>query len=85
MSDLLVAIAQGGDRLRHAELGTPPRMLSDAASCSLSVLALADQADLAVLRAAYDPAPAPPPAPKAAPRLPPKPPGPPPAGPAPGR
>ncbi|MEV6807766.1 hypothetical protein [Streptomyces sp. NPDC051132] len=58
-----------------------------AASHSLSVLALAYQADLAILRAEYDPAPTPPSpqqGPKA-PGLPPSPPSTPPAGPASGR
>ncbi|WP_256088572.1 MULTISPECIES: hypothetical protein [unclassified Streptomyces] len=85
MSDLLVSIARWGDRHRGAELGNPPKMLLEAASRSLSVLALADEADLAVLRDEYDPAPAPRPAAKTGPSLPPAPPVPPPAGPAPGR
>ncbi|MER8084308.1 hypothetical protein AB0D16_19210 [Streptomyces sp. NPDC048161] len=85
VSDLLVSIARWGDRHRGAELGNPPKMLLEAASRSLSVLALADEADLAVLRDEYDPAPAPRPAAKTGPSLPPAPPVPPPAGPAPGR
>lgn len=86
MSDLLVAIARWGDRHRFAEQGSPPKLLMEAASRSLTVLALADEADLAVLRAEYDPTPAPPPpAPKTAPGLPPAPPGPRPAGPTAGR
>ncbi|MFE4055223.1 hypothetical protein ACFXP3_02765 [Streptomyces sp. NPDC059096] len=94
VSELLKAIARWGGRW-PAEKGTPPKMLMEAASRSLSVLALADQADLAFLRAEYDPAP-PPPEPRPTPRpapgairvsggLPPAPPNPPPAGPASGR
>ncbi|MFD8847618.1 hypothetical protein [Streptomyces sp. NPDC059604] len=85
VSDLLVAIARWDGRHRSAEQGTPSKMLMEAASRSLSVLAIADEADLTVLRAEYAPAPTPPPSPKAAPNLPPPPPGMPPAGPAPGR
>ncbi|MEV7955281.1 hypothetical protein [Streptomyces sp. NPDC088141] len=57
VSDLLVAIARWGDRHRFAEQGASPKLLLEAASRSLSVLALIDEADLAVLRAEYDPAP----------------------------
>ncbi|MFE2942939.1 hypothetical protein ACFXKG_28360 [Streptomyces sp. NPDC059255] len=90
VSELLAAIARWGDRHRHAEKGDPPKMLMEAASRSLSVLALAHQADLAVLRAEYDPAPAPPagqpPGPiRVSGGLPPAPPSTPPAGQAPGR
>ncbi|WP_328939245.1 hypothetical protein OG288_37155 [Streptomyces tauricus] len=87
VSDILAAIARWDDRHRNAEPGTPPKMLMEAASRSLSVLGLADAADLALLRAEYDPAPPPPPPAKkrAASNLPPTPPSTPPAGPAPGR
>lgn len=56
----------------------------NAASRSLSVLALADEADLKALRAEYDPAPSPD-TPRAERPLPPAPPKSPPAGPAPRR
>ncbi|WP_414169089.1 hypothetical protein ACMATS_24700 [Streptoverticillium reticulum] len=84
VSDYLVAAARWRGQNRGAELGSPPKMLMAAASRSLSVLALADQADLAILRAAYDPAPAPPAPPqgRTGPGLPPAPPGTPPADPA---
>ncbi|MFD3910056.1 hypothetical protein [Streptomyces sp. NPDC058603] len=86
ISDLLVAIARWGDRHRSAEQGSAPKLLMEAASRSLAVLALADEADLAVLRAEYDPTPTPPPrTPKTTQGLPPAPPGPPPAGPTAGR
>ncbi|MFD5656194.1 hypothetical protein [Streptomyces hirsutus] len=90
MSDLLVAIARWGDRHRFAEQGSPPKLLMEAAGRSLSVLAVADEADLAILRAEYDPAPAPPKAPvsgrpQAPSGLPPNPPPAPRTGPAPGR
>lgn len=80
VSDILVAIARWGDRNRDE---TPRKMLLEAASRSLSVLALADEADLAVLRDEYDPAPR---APSKAPPVPsPAPLVPPPAGPMPRR
>ncbi|MCC2275561.1 hypothetical protein LKL35_09015 [Streptomyces sp. ET3-23] len=84
VSDYLVAAARWRGQNRGAELGSPPKMLMAAASRSLSVLAIAHQADLAILRAAYDPAPAPPPPPqgRTGPGFPPAPPGTPPAGPA---
>ncbi|QEV10042.1 hypothetical protein CP972_04035 [Streptomyces prasinus] len=90
MSDLLVAIARWGGRHRFAEQGSPPKLLLEAAGRSLSVLAVADEADLAVLRAEYDPAPAPPKAPasgrpQAPSGLPPNPPPTPRTGPTPGR
>ncbi|MFJ7997495.1 hypothetical protein ACIQ7D_10165 [Streptomyces sp. NPDC096310] len=95
VSDLLVAIARWDDRHRGAVAGSPPKALMEAASRSLSVLAIADGADLAVLRAEYDPAPSAPPArptPSPGPGpmrvsggLPPAPPSNPPAGPPPGR
>lgn len=84
VSEVLVAIARRDGRNRFLELGTPPRTLMNAASRSLSVLALADEADLAVLRAEYDPAPAPR-TPQAEQSLPPAPPKSPPAGPTPSR
>ncbi|MEV5878060.1 hypothetical protein AB0L75_28305 [Streptomyces sp. NPDC052101] len=84
VSDCLVAAARWRGQNRGAELGSPPKMLMAAASRSLGVLSLADQADLAILRAEYDPAPAPP-QPRTTPGLPPAPPGTPPTGPAPGR
>ncbi|MEV8351858.1 hypothetical protein ACFVTT_24340 [Streptomyces niveus] len=89
MSDLLTNIAHWRNRRSYPEPGTPPRKLLEAASRSLSVLGLADEADLAALRAEYDPAPSPdtPPhdRPRAASDLPPTPPNSPPAGPAPSR
>ncbi|MFE9686770.1 hypothetical protein [Streptomyces sp. NPDC006285] len=89
VSEILVAIARWDGRHRNAELGTPPKMMMEAASRSLSVLALAEQADLAILRAEYDPTPPPsaatPVEKRAASGLPPAPPSAPPAGPAPGR
>ncbi|MET8218775.1 hypothetical protein [Streptomyces hirsutus] len=90
VSDYLVAAALWGDRHRFAEQGSPPKLLMKAAGRSLSVLAIADEADLAVLRAEYDPAPAPPktPAsgrPRAPSGLPPNPPPAPRTGPASGR
>ncbi|MFI7102758.1 hypothetical protein ACIBK8_25760 [Streptomyces sp. NPDC050161] len=89
VSDYLLAAAQWRGQNRGAAKGSPPKLLMDAAGTSLSVLALADHADLAALRAAYDPAPAsnsPAPGPKrASSGLPPASPGAPPAGSAPGR
>ncbi|WP_067134112.1 hypothetical protein [Streptomyces yokosukanensis] len=81
VSDYLVAAARWRGQNRGAELDSPPKMLMTAASRSLSVIAIAHQADLAILRAEYDPAPPPPPPPQArtAPGLPPEPPGTPPA------
>ncbi|WP_326613523.1 hypothetical protein OG949_35150 [Streptomyces scopuliridis] len=84
MSDLLVAIARRGDRHRSAGRGSPPKMLMEAASRSLSVLTLAEEADPKALRAEYDPAPAPD-TPQAQQSLPPAPPKSPPQGPTPGR
>ncbi len=83
VSDYLVAAARWRGQNRGAEPGSPPKMLMAAASRSLSVLAIADQADLAALRAAYDPAPTPPTPPHrpTGPGLPPASPGTPPAGP----
>ncbi|MFH8991383.1 hypothetical protein [Streptomyces sp. NPDC017940] len=89
VSDYLLSAARWRGQNRGAEPESPPKMLMAAASRSLDVLALAHRADLAILRAAYDPAPAP----KARvndpastpPALPPAPPHAPPTGPAPGR
>ncbi|MEU2131774.1 hypothetical protein [Streptomyces sp. NPDC018352] len=83
VSDLLVSIARWGNRHRGAERGAPAKMLLEAASRSLAVIALADQADLAVLRDEYDPAPNP--AQKTTASRPPAPPASPPAGPTPSR
>ncbi|MFF5438852.1 hypothetical protein [Streptomyces achromogenes] len=87
VSDYLWAAARWRCQHRGAERGSPPKMLMTAASRSLSVPILAYEADLAILRAEYDPVPAPPSPPQGpkAPRLPPSPPSAPPAGPAPGR
>ncbi|MFF5537839.1 hypothetical protein ACFY71_36160 [Streptomyces cinerochromogenes] len=86
MSEYLVAAARWRGQNHGAELGSPPKMLMKAASHSLSALALGHQADLAILRAEYDPAPAPPSPPRGRTTsgLPPAPPSPPPTGPAPG-
>ncbi|MFB4420722.1 hypothetical protein C5F59_006470 [Streptomyces sp. QL37] len=84
VSKYLYAAAQWRGQHRGAAKGSPPKLLMEAASRSLSVAALADQADLTTLRATYDPAPAPDRAPTAT-GLPPRPPHAPPAGPAPGR
>jgi hypothetical protein len=88
ISDYLLSAARWRGQNRGAEPQSPPKMLMAAASRSLDVLALAHRADLALLRAAYDPAPAP----KARGNdaistvaLPPAPPNAPPTGPAPGR
>ncbi|MEV0691250.1 hypothetical protein [Streptomyces sp. NPDC050388] len=90
VSDYLVAAAQWRGQNHGAEKGSPPKLLMEAAGRSLSVLAIADEADLALLHAEYDPAPAPPktPAsgrPQAPSGLPPAPPPTPRTGPAPGR
>ncbi|MEU3299732.1 hypothetical protein ABZ729_07905 [Streptomyces sp. NPDC006678] len=89
VSDFLLAVAQWRGQNRGAAKGSPPKLLMEAASRSLAVLAIADEADLATLRAEYDPAPAPNiPAPgqtRASSGLPPAPPHTPPAGPTPGR
>ncbi|MFK4688282.1 hypothetical protein [Streptomyces pristinaespiralis] len=88
VSDYLFATAQWRGRHRSAVKGSPPKLLMEAASRSLSVAAIADEADLGTLRAAYDPAPTPnlPPGPaRASTALPPPPPHVPPAGPAPSR
>ncbi|MFF5090379.1 hypothetical protein [Streptomyces niveus] len=89
VSDYLLAAGQWRGQNRGAKLDSPPKMLMAAAGRSLSVLALADAADLKALRAEYDPAPSPdipPPGQSPAPSdLPPAPPNSPPAGPAPSR
>ncbi|MER6566976.1 hypothetical protein ABT288_12455 [Streptomyces sp. NPDC001093] len=87
MSEYLVAAARWRGQNRGAELGSPPNMLMKAASDTLSALALGHQADLAILRAEYDPTPPPPGPPqgRTAPGLPPTPPGTSPTGTAPGR
>lgn len=89
VSDYLLAAGQWRGQNRDAKPESPPKMLMTAASRSLSVLGLADEADLAVLRAEYDPAPTPGTPPHgrshAAPTPPPTPPNSPPAGPAPAR
>lgn len=86
VSDYLDAAARWRDQHRGAEKGSPSKLLMEAASRSLSVLALADEADLTILRAEYGPAPAPalaPPGPSpAASGLPPASPPQPPTGPA---
>ncbi|WP_181787495.1 hypothetical protein [Streptomyces phytophilus] len=61
VSDCLVEAAQWRNRHRDAPAGSPPKLLMAAASRARDVLAVADEADLARLRAEYDPAPAPPP------------------------
>ncbi|MFD9715803.1 hypothetical protein [Streptomyces sp. NPDC059076] len=88
-SDYLLAAATVRGQHRMAPAGSPPRLLLDAASRSLSVLGIADEAGLLALRTHYDPAPAPAtPArsqPSSPPGLPPAPPNPTPPGPRPGR
>ncbi|MVO90290.1 hypothetical protein GPA10_37465 [Streptomyces sp. p1417] len=89
VSGYLLAAAQWRGQHRDTEPSSPPKMLMAAASRSLDVLALAHHADLAILRATYDPAPASNPQAdgqtSTASALPPAPPNTPPAGPAPGR
>ncbi|MGW0312656.1 hypothetical protein [Streptomyces flavidovirens] len=85
VSDYLFAAAQWRGQHRGAAKGPPPKLLMEAASRSLFVAAIADEADLATLRAAYDPAPPPVHPARASTGLPPAPPHAPPAGPAPGR
>lgn len=83
VSDLLVSIARWDNRHRSPETpGTAHRQLMEAASRSLSVLGLTEEADLGFLRAEYDPAPTPS---KPGGDLPPAPPAPPSAGHTPGR
>ncbi|WP_443048370.1 hypothetical protein [Streptomyces sp. H39-C1] len=57
VSDYLVAAAHWRGQYHAAAKGSPPKLLREAASRSLSVLAMADHADLEALRAEYDPAP----------------------------
>ncbi|MER0445783.1 hypothetical protein ABR738_14635 [Streptomyces sp. Edi4] len=89
VSDYLLAAAQWRGQHRGAAKGSPPKLLMEAASRSLSVAAIADEADLTTLRAEYDPAPTPtrpPPGPaRPSTGLPPAPPHAPPADPTPGR
>lgn len=89
VSNYLFAAAQWRGQHRGAAKGSPPKLLMEAASRSLSVAAIADEADLRTLRAAYDPAPTltrpPPGQAPASTELPPAPPHVPPAGPAPSR
>ncbi|MGW9400774.1 hypothetical protein [Streptomyces sp. NPDC055642] len=59
MSDYLVAAARWQRENRDATKGSPSNLLMAAASRALSVLAIADEAGLSRLRAAYDPAPTP--------------------------
>ncbi|MFJ4973600.1 hypothetical protein [Streptomyces sp. NPDC088755] len=76
LSNLLVDIARWEGRHRSAAPDSPPKMLMSAASRCLDALALADQADMRVLRDEYDPAPQPPPPrPQSTQSLPPSPPG----------
>lgn len=76
LSNLLVDIARWEGRHRSAAPDSAPKMLMSAASRCLDALALADQADMRVLRDEYDPAPQPPPPrPQPAQGLPPSPPG----------
>ncbi|KPC62654.1 hypothetical protein [Streptomyces chattanoogensis] len=89
VSDYLFAAAQWRGQHRGAAKGSPPKLLMEAASRSLSVAAIADEADLTTLRAVYDPAPSlnlpPPSQARASSGFPPAPPHAPPAGPRPGR
>ncbi|MEU3599297.1 hypothetical protein ABZ714_11275 [Streptomyces sp. NPDC006798] len=78
VSDYLVAAAKRNGRYLDAAPGSPPRLLMEAASRSLSIMHIADEASMATLRAHYDPAPAP-----AAPNREQSPPGLPPAPPSP--
>ncbi|NEB88991.1 hypothetical protein G3I43_33225 [Streptomyces anulatus] len=57
ISHLLVDIARWGGHHRSAPPNSPPKMLMTAASRCLDALALADRADIRVLRDEYDPAP----------------------------
>ncbi|MFJ9979326.1 hypothetical protein [Streptomyces cyaneofuscatus] len=57
LSDYLVAAARWQNQNRDAAPGSPANLLMTAASRALSALALADEAGLGRLRAAYDPAP----------------------------
>ncbi|MFD4786507.1 hypothetical protein ACFWN1_05390 [Streptomyces sp. NPDC058459] len=57
LSDYLVAAARWKQENRGAAKGSPSNLLMTAASRTLSVTALADEASLNRLRATYDPAP----------------------------
>ena len=57
VSDYLAAAARWRGQNRDAPKGSPPWLLRDAAGHLLTGLAMADHADLAILRAHYDPAP----------------------------
>ncbi|MFJ4688882.1 hypothetical protein [Streptomyces sp. NPDC088789] len=59
VAEHLVTTARWKESLRGAERGSPPRLLEGAASCVLSALGMAAEADLMLLRAHYDPPPAP--------------------------
>ncbi|MFD7320599.1 hypothetical protein ACFV9D_05830 [Streptomyces sp. NPDC059875] len=89
VSDYLFAAAQWRGQHRGAAKGSPPKLLMEAASRSLSVAAIADEADLTTLRAVYDSAPPSnfpsPGQSRASSGLPPAPPPAPPASPTPGR
>ncbi|WP_433453721.1 hypothetical protein ACQPXS_36245 [Streptomyces sp. CA-142005] len=76
MSDYLVDAARWQRENRGAAQGSPSNLLMTAASRALSVLALADEAGLSRLRAAYDPAPTPAPPTGGQPGVPPAPPSP---------
>ncbi|MFD4994652.1 hypothetical protein [Streptomyces buecherae] len=81
VSDYLLAAAQWRGQHRQAALGSPPILLREAASRTLSVLAFADRAGADALRAEYDPAPTPKdPTAHQSPGLPPAPPSPPSTG-----
>ncbi|MFF6975223.1 MULTISPECIES: hypothetical protein [Streptomyces] len=60
VSDYLLAAAQWRGQLRSAPRNSPPRLLRDAASHSLAVMATTDAAALSALRSFYSPPPAPP-------------------------
>ncbi|MGW6454387.1 hypothetical protein ACWF94_00410 [Streptomyces sp. NPDC055078] len=89
VSDYLLTAARWHGQNRGAAKGSPPKLLMEAAGRSLSVLAIADEADRTILRAEYDPAPPPhlppPGQTRASSGLPPTPPNSPPTGPAPGQ
>ncbi|MFJ7423370.1 hypothetical protein ACIQXD_32910 [Streptomyces uncialis] len=87
VSDYLLAAAKWNGHHRSAASGSPPRLLMEAASRSLSVMGIADDAGMAALRAHYDPAPTPAASDRepVPPSLPPTPPNAAPPGPRPGR
>ncbi|MFF4361526.1 hypothetical protein [Streptomyces sp. NPDC001604] len=77
--DHLAATAKWKGQNRGAEPGSPPWLLHGAASSVASALAMANEADLKILRAHYDPPPdlaAPPKNTRTTPGTPPAPPGP---------